>query len=178
MNFFDRLLSLNLTWRDAVDILIVACIIYSIFALIRGTRAMQISIGLVILGSTFFVARAFDLPALEAISRQILFYLPFAVIVLFQQEIRRALARMGGGPVLPSGMEASQPVNYAPAGLSGQIGDRARQAVSDRDETAEVRASRSACDLRRRGRDYRDDDGEEHETCGWQTTTSWVHMSP
>jgi len=99
VNIFDRLLSLNFTWRDAVDILIVAFIIDSIFALIRGTRAMQISIGLVLLGSTFFVARAFDLPALEAISRQILFYLPFAVIVLFQQEIRRALARMVGDPL-------------------------------------------------------------------------------
>src|SRR5688500_10227332 len=99
MNFFDRLLSLNFGWRDAADITIVAFIIYSIFALIRGTRAMQISIGLVILGSTFFVARAFDLPALEAISARILFYLPFAVIVLFQQEIRRALARMVGDPL-------------------------------------------------------------------------------
>jgi diadenylate cyclase len=99
MNVFDRLLSLNFTWRDAVDIAIVTLIIYSIFALIRGTRAMQISIGLVLLGSTFFVARAFDLPALEAISGRILFYLPFAVIVLFQQEIRRALARMVGNPL-------------------------------------------------------------------------------
>ena len=69
MNLFDRLLSLNLTWRDAVDITIVAIIIYSILVLIRGTRAMQISIGLVILASTVFVARALDLPALEAISR-------------------------------------------------------------------------------------------------------------
>jgi hypothetical protein len=51
-----------------------------------------------------------------------------------KRDERRALARMGGGPALPSGMEASQPVNYAAAGLSGQIGDRARQAVSDRDE--------------------------------------------
>lgn len=99
MNVFDRLFSLNFTWRDAVDIFIVALIIYSIFALIRGTRAMQISIGLVLLGSTFFVARAFDLVALEAISRQILFYIPFAVIVLFQQEIRRALARMVSDPL-------------------------------------------------------------------------------
>jgi DNA integrity scanning protein DisA with diadenylate cyclase activity len=57
------------------------------------------SIGLFLLGSTFFVARAFDLVALEAISRQILFYIPFAVIVLFQQEIRRALARMVGDPL-------------------------------------------------------------------------------
>jgi diadenylate cyclase len=99
VTLFDRLFSLNPTWRDAVDILIVAFIIYYILALIRGTRAMQISISLVLLGSMFFVARAFDLPALEMISGQILFYLPFAVIVLFQQEIRRALARMVGDPL-------------------------------------------------------------------------------
>ncbi|HEX7828414.1 MAG TPA: diadenylate cyclase CdaA [Thermoanaerobaculia bacterium] len=98
MNVFDRLFQLNPTWRDAVDILIVAFIIYFILTLIRGTRAMQISLGLMVLGSTFFIARAFDLPALEAISAQIFFYLPFAVIVLFQQEIRRALARMIGDP--------------------------------------------------------------------------------
>jgi diadenylate cyclase len=100
MNWFDRILSLQFTWRDAIDILIVAVIIYNILALIRGTRAMQVSIGLMLLGSTFFIARAFDLPALEAISREILFYLPFAVIVLFQAEIRRALARMGGNPLV------------------------------------------------------------------------------
>jgi diadenylate cyclase len=96
MNVFEQLAP---TWRDAVDIIIVAFIIYYILSLIRGTRAMQISIGLMLLGSTTFVARAFDLPALEAISRQILFYLPFAIIVLFQQEIRRALARMVGDPL-------------------------------------------------------------------------------
>jgi diadenylate cyclase len=99
MNVFDRFFQLNPTWRDAVDIVIVAFIIYSILTLLRGTRAMQISLGLVVLGSTFFIARAFDLPALEVISAKILFYLPFAVIVLFQQEIRRALARMIGDPL-------------------------------------------------------------------------------
>jgi diadenylate cyclase len=100
VNWYDRLLSLHFTWRDAIDVAVVAFIIYNILALIRGTRAMQISIGLVLLASTFFVARAFDLPALEAISREILFYLPFAIIVLFQHEIRRALARMGTNPLL------------------------------------------------------------------------------
>ena len=100
MNWYDRLLSLQFTWRDAVDVIVVAFILYNILALIRGTRAMQVSIGLAVLASTFFVARAFDLPALEAISREILFYLPFAIIVLFQHEIRRALARMGSKPLL------------------------------------------------------------------------------
>jgi eukaryotic-like serine/threonine-protein kinase len=51
-----------------------------------------------------------------------------------RRDERRALARMGGGPALPSGMEASQPSSYAAAGLAGQSGDRARQAVADRDE--------------------------------------------
>jgi len=100
MNNWDRLVSLQFTWRDFADVLIVAVIIYNILALIRGTRAMQVSIGLLVLGSTFFIARAFDLPALEVISREILFYLPFAVIVLFQHEIRRALARVGTNPLL------------------------------------------------------------------------------
>ncbi|HET7434194.1 MAG TPA: diadenylate cyclase [Thermoanaerobaculia bacterium] len=99
MSPIDRMLSLQFSWRDAVDIIIVALIIYYILTLLRGTRAMQVSIGLIILGSTFFVARELDLPALEAISRQILFYLPFAVIILFQQEIRRGLARMAGNPL-------------------------------------------------------------------------------
>lgn len=100
MTFFDRLLSLQFTWRDGVDVLLVALIIYNILNLIRGSRAMQISIGLVLLVAMFFIARVFDLGALEVISGQILFYLPFAIIVLFQQEIRRALARMGSNPFL------------------------------------------------------------------------------
>jgi diadenylate cyclase len=112
MNWYDRLLSLQFTWRDALDVTIVAFVIYNILALIRGTRAMQVSIGLVVLGSSFFVARAFDLPALEAISQQILFYLPFAVIVLFQAEIRRALARMASNPLLSLVASGASPVPF------------------------------------------------------------------
>ncbi len=50
MNVFDKLIQLNPTWRDLVDILIVAFIIYYILVLIRGTRAMQIAIGMLIVG--------------------------------------------------------------------------------------------------------------------------------
>jgi diadenylate cyclase len=99
MNWFDRIASLQFTWRDAIDVLVVAVILYNILKLIRGTRAMQISVGLALLASTFFFARVFDLPTLERISREIIFYLPFAIIVLFQQEIRRGLAGMGLNPI-------------------------------------------------------------------------------
>jgi serine/threonine-protein kinase len=50
-----------------------------------------------------------------------------------QRAERRALARTGA-PMLPSGMDASPPASYAAAALSGPSGDRARQAVADRDE--------------------------------------------
>ncbi|HUP47735.1 MAG TPA: diadenylate cyclase CdaA [Thermoanaerobaculia bacterium] len=114
MTNLERLLDLQLTWRDAVDILVVAIIIYNILNLIRGTRAMQISIGLMLLGSLFFIARAFDLRALEVISGTILFYLPFAVIVLFQHEIRRALASMGANPLISLFRKRSGRVPYEP----------------------------------------------------------------
>ena len=127
MNFFDRVASLQFTWRDALDIVIVSIVIYYILTLIRGTRAMQMTVGLLVLASTVFIARAFDLPALEAISRQILFYLPFAVIVLFQHEIRRGLARMGANPlfaifVRPPSLEFEPIVRAAEILSSKRIG--------------------------------------------------------
>ncbi len=121
MNWYDRFLSLHFTWRDAIDVLVVAFVIYNILALIRGTRAMQISIGLVLLASTFFVARAFDLQALEAISREILFYLPFAIIVLFQHEIRRALARMGTNPLLAFFTRGAAATAFEPVAHAAEI---------------------------------------------------------
>jgi diadenylate cyclase len=110
----ERLGAMQFTWRDCIDILLVAVILYNILALIRGTRAMQMTIGLLLLASSYFVAQAFDLPALEAISRQILFYLPFAIIVLFQLEIRRALARVGSNPVFALLSHRSQASIYDP----------------------------------------------------------------
>jgi diadenylate cyclase len=98
-SFLERLTTIQITWRDAVDILAVAFIIYTLLALIRGTRAMQMTIGLMLLGCTYFVAREFDLSTLEVLTREVFFYLPFAVIVLYQGEIRRALARFGGNPL-------------------------------------------------------------------------------
>ncbi|HEY0591159.1 MAG TPA: diadenylate cyclase CdaA [Thermoanaerobaculia bacterium] len=93
---FDWIARLEFGWRDAVDILLVALIIYGIIRLIQGTRAMQMSIGLAILGLTHLIAKG-RFVALELITGQILFYIPFAIIVLFQHEIRRALASMGRG---------------------------------------------------------------------------------
>lgn len=88
-----------LTWRDAVDILAVALIIYYLLLLIRGTRAVQMLLGLVFLGLVYYAALLAELPTLEQILENLLIVLPFAIIVLFQQEIRRALTNFGRNPL-------------------------------------------------------------------------------
>ena len=88
-----------LTWRDAVDVLAVAIIIYNLLLLIRGTRAMQMLLGLFFLGVVYYVAVLGELPTLQRILENLLIVLPFAIIVLFQGEIRRALADFGRNPL-------------------------------------------------------------------------------
>jgi diadenylate cyclase len=100
MTLLERFEALQFGWRDAVDIIVVAFIIYNILMLIRGTRAMQMAIGLGIIAATWFVARGLNLLALQSLTQQILFYLPFAIIVLFQHEIRRGLASFGKNPLI------------------------------------------------------------------------------
>jgi len=99
-SLYERIQILQFGWRDALDIVLVGFVIYNLLVLIRGTRAMQMAIGLSILAASYFVARLLDLTAFEALAREILFYLPFAIIVLFQQEIRRALAQFGKNPLV------------------------------------------------------------------------------
>jgi diadenylate cyclase len=84
-----------LTWRDVVDVLAVAIIVYYLLQLIRGTRAAQIVIGLALLGAVYYFARLAHLATLQTLLGNLLIFLPFATIVLFQQEIRRALASFG-----------------------------------------------------------------------------------
>ncbi|HSK74923.1 MAG TPA: diadenylate cyclase CdaA [Thermoanaerobaculia bacterium] len=88
-----------LAWRDAVDVLAVAIIIYNLLLLIRGTRAVQILLGLVFLGVVYYLAVLTELPTLQQILENLLIVLPFAIIVLFQAEIRRALANFGRNPL-------------------------------------------------------------------------------
>ena len=88
-----------LTWRDAVDVLAVALVVYNLLLLIRGTRAVQVLLGIVFVGLVYYVARWAELVTLQTILESLLIALPFAIIVLFQQEMRRALASFGRNPL-------------------------------------------------------------------------------
>ncbi len=83
--------------RDTIEILIVAAGIYWLLLLIRGTRATQILMGLLLLVAMSVASDAFQLATLSWILGNIQPYAVLIVIVLFQHDIRRALARVGRG---------------------------------------------------------------------------------
>jgi len=85
---------------DIVDILVVAIIIYQFLLLIRGRRAMHVLFGLAIVALLYGVATWAKFKVLHAILATLVPYTPIALIVMFQSEIRRLLARLGRRPFL------------------------------------------------------------------------------
>lgn len=83
--------------RDTVDILIVAAGIYWLLLLIRGTRAIQILVGLIALIALSLASELFQLAALGMILERFLGSAVLIIVILFQADIRRALARVGRG---------------------------------------------------------------------------------
>jgi diadenylate cyclase len=85
----------HLTRIAVLDILLVAIIIYQLLMLIRGTRAAPMLVGVAALALAFYVARIGDLSTLNWLLSTLLPYVVFALIVVFQAEIRHALAGLG-----------------------------------------------------------------------------------
>jgi len=88
----------EITWWDVVDILLVSVLIYEALKLIRGTRAMQMAAGSVLVLVLFYMSQLFPLQTVAWLIRTVLVYVVFAVIVLFQSDIRRALSHLGSAP--------------------------------------------------------------------------------
>ena len=85
-------------WWDLVDILVVSILIYEVLKLIRGTRAVQMALGGGVLVALFYGSRWGHLETVNWLIRNLVGYIVFAVIVLFQSDIRRALAHLGRAP--------------------------------------------------------------------------------
>jgi diadenylate cyclase len=83
---------------DVIDILVVSLLIYEALKLIRGTRAMQMAIGSVVVILLLYLSQAFPLRTVGWLIRNVFAYLVFATIVLFQSDIRRALSHLGRAP--------------------------------------------------------------------------------
>jgi len=80
---------------SVIDILLVAILIYQFLSLVRGTRAAPMLVGLATLGLAFYFARLGELRTLNWLLSTLLPYVVFALIVVFQSEIRHALANLG-----------------------------------------------------------------------------------
>src|SRR5215213_11541984 len=85
----------QIKWNSLVDIAIVAVLIYWLFSLIRGTRAVSLVIGVTVLFAVYAAARFFELQLLTQILQAGAVVGLFALVVVFQPELRRALERIG-----------------------------------------------------------------------------------
>ncbi|HKN46571.1 MAG TPA: diadenylate cyclase CdaA [Candidatus Polarisedimenticolia bacterium] len=97
-SFFTHTGGYAFGWRDLLDILLMTVLIYQVGLLIKGTRALQTLLGVLLVVLAYYVTgpdRLLYLRSLHRVLGSVLFYAPFAIIVLFQTTIRRALAHLG-----------------------------------------------------------------------------------
>jgi len=92
------LVATDFNWWDVLDILIVAFIIYELLQFIRGTHAVQMALGALVLVVLYWVSKMADLETVNWLLRTFMPYLVFGVIVVFQAEIRKVLAHLGKTP--------------------------------------------------------------------------------
>jgi uncharacterized protein (TIGR00159 family) len=90
----------ELGWWDLVDIVIVAFILYELLRFLRGTHAVQIALGGVVLVLLYWASVLFNLQTVNWLLRTFLPFLVFGIIVVFQAEIRKGLAHLGRAPFL------------------------------------------------------------------------------
>jgi uncharacterized protein (TIGR00159 family) len=87
----------NFRWQDAVDITLVAILIYWVMNLIRGTRAAAMLLGLLIVWGLYFVAQRLEIFTTYTILQLLLSQILLIIVVIFQSDIRRALTQVGSG---------------------------------------------------------------------------------
>jgi diadenylate cyclase len=101
----------ELTVTGIIDILIVAFLLYQCLMVVRGTRAGHILIGILMMVLLYGLAVWLGLEALRSLLSFIVPYLGLAIIVLFQSEIRRTLARLGRKRWLTGGFRAPESIH-------------------------------------------------------------------
>jgi diadenylate cyclase len=95
------------TFVDWLDIALLSVVVYRVLLLIRGTRAMQVLIGLALLGGLYLFAELAGLSATHWVLDSLFVYMVLALLILFQEDIRRALARAGGTVAARVGMDST-----------------------------------------------------------------------
>lgn len=94
-DFFSKIPSLHFGITDLLDILLVAFVLYNGIKLIRETRAFQLVKGLVLLGVAYLVVYQLEMQASSYMFRIVFQNIFIILIILFQQEIRQVIERLG-----------------------------------------------------------------------------------
>jgi len=94
------LAGVDLRWWDVIDVLLVAFIVYQLLQFIRGTHAVQIALGGLVLVVLYWASVLGNLQTVNWLLRTFLPFLVFGIIVVFQAEIRKGLAHLGRAPFL------------------------------------------------------------------------------
>src|SRR6266481_1796441 len=103
-----RNLLIGLRWRDLLDIALVLFIVYRLLVAFRGTRAAQMLMGLGGLLAAGLLARRLELATISWLLDTFLAFWAVLLVVLFQPELRRALARLGQGQFLQAVVGSSR----------------------------------------------------------------------
>ncbi|MHB1927289.1 MAG: diadenylate cyclase CdaA [Leptospirillum sp.] len=91
---------ISFSWHSVLDILLVWFIFYQLLLLIRGTRAFQMVLGILVFLSLYLLSSTLKLYTLNWLITSFWSQLVLALLILFQPEIRKALARVGKSPLL------------------------------------------------------------------------------
>lgn len=94
MAFFENL---GKYMNDVIDILLVSIVIYNLILLVRGTRAVQLLKGIMVIVAAWLFSILFKLDTLQWLMSQAFNLGVFAILIIFQPELRRALEHLGSG---------------------------------------------------------------------------------
>ncbi len=98
-----KALLFNVHWRDALEVLILWLVLYNAWLFFRGTRGAKVLTGLaMLLLAVALLSELFELPEISWLFRNLITVLAFALVVIFQPELRRALAALGSHPIFAS----------------------------------------------------------------------------
>ena len=99
MNILDQFRLLHPSWRDLLEIAVVAYLLYRVLLLFHGTRALQMLLGIVVLVFGYALAWVLKLTMITYLLGLVFTYGAFAALIVFQPELRAALAQLGQSPV-------------------------------------------------------------------------------
>ena len=116
---------ISFRWWDAIDILIVAFLIYELLQFLRGTHAVQIAFGALMLVALYWGSVLLNLQTVNWLLRTFLPVVVFGIVVVFQTEIRKGLAHLGRAPFLGGAARRRQEetvdeIVLAATGLAGE----------------------------------------------------------